>query len=125
MQTWINALATTCQCCAQGKNARRTARDQRCCAPGSCCSSFPVTSTLADARKVLRSALSHARTEELVTRNVAGLARLPTSRKRKGKAWSTEEARRFLESARRDGDPLYAAYVLVLVCELAKARCWG
>lgn len=59
-----------------------------------------------DARKVLRSALSHAQTEELVTRNVAGLAKLPASRRRKGNAWSTDEARRFLESARRDRDPL-------------------
>jgi integrase len=74
---------------------------------------------------VLRSALSHAQTEELVTRNVAGLAKLPASRKRKGKAWSTEEARRFLESARSDGDPLYAAYVLVLVCGLRKGEVLG
>src|SRR4051794_30116040 len=118
VQTWLNALATTCQCCAQGKDARRPARQQRCCAAGACCSSFPVTSTLGDVRKVLRSALSHPQTEELVTRNVAGLAKLPASRRRKGKAWSTDEARRFLESARRDGDPLYAAYVLVLVCGL-------
>ncbi len=51
VQTWLNALATTCQCCAQGKDARRPAREQRCCAAGSCCKSFPVTSTLGDARK--------------------------------------------------------------------------
>jgi integrase len=84
-----------------------------------------VTSTLGDARKVLRSALSHAQTEELITRNVAGLAKLPASRTRKGKAWSTDEARRFLKSARRDGDPLYAAYVLVLVCGLGKGEVLG
>jgi integrase len=125
VQTWLNALATTCQCCAQGKDARRPARQQRCCAAGACCSSFPATSTLGDARKVIRSALSHAQTEELVARNVAGLAKLPASRKRKGKAWSTDEARRFLESARRDGDPLYAAYVLVLVCGLRKGEVLG
>jgi integrase len=70
-------------------------------------------------------ALSHAQTEELVTRNVAGLAKLPASRKRKGKAWSTEEAHRFLESARSDGDSLYAAYVLVLVCGLRKGEVLG
>jgi hypothetical protein len=25
VQTWLNSLATTCQCCAQGKDARRPA----------------------------------------------------------------------------------------------------
>ena len=60
-----------------------------------------------------------------MTRNIAGLAKLPASRKRKGKAWSTEEARSFLESARRDADPLYAAYVLVLVCGLRKGEVLG
>jgi hypothetical protein len=34
-------------------------------------------------------------------------------------------ARRFLESARRDGDPVYAAYVLVLVCGLRKGEVLG
>ena len=61
-------------------------------------------------RKVRRSALSHAMTEELVSRNVAVLVKLPPARRLKGQAWSTEEARRFLEYARRDNDPLYAAY---------------
>jgi integrase len=74
---------------------------------------------------VLRSALSHAQTEGLITRNVAGLAKLPAARKHRGKSWSTDEARRFLESARRDGDPLYAAYVLVLVCGLRKGEVLG
>ena len=32
VQTWLNALATTCQCCAQGEDARRPARLQRYCA---------------------------------------------------------------------------------------------
>jgi integrase len=125
VQTWINTTAVSCQCCAQGKDARRPAKRQRCCAVGACCSGVPSTTTLGDARKVLRSALSHAQTEELITRNVAALAKLPTSRRRKGKAWSTEEARRFLESARRDGDPLYAAYVLVLVLGLRKGEVLG
>jgi integrase len=40
-------------------------------------------------------------------------------------AWSSDEARRFLESARTDGDPLYAAYVLVLVLGLRKGEVLG
>ncbi|SDY44777.1 Site-specific recombinase XerD [Micromonospora pattaloongensis] len=123
VQSWINALATACQCCAQGKDARRAM--PRCCAAGACCSNLPAASTLGDARKVLRSALSHAQKEELLSRNVATLVKLPAGRRRKGKAWSTEEARRFLESARRDRDPLYAAYVLVLVLGLRKGEVLG
>ncbi len=74
---------------------------------------------------MLRSALSHAMTEELISRNVAALVKLPSIRRRKGQAWTTEEARRFLESARRDGDPYYAAYVLVLVLGLRKGEVLG
>ena len=39
--------------------------------------------------------------------------------------WTSEEARRFLESARSDSDPLYAAYVLVLVLGLRKGEVLG
>lgn len=80
---------------------------------------------MADLRKILRSALSHAMTEELIARNVAALAKLPAARPRKSQAWSSDEARRFLESARTDGDPFYAAYVLVLVLGLRKGEVLG
>jgi integrase len=43
----------------------------------------------------------------------------------RGKAWSSEEARRFLESAMTDRDPLYAAYMLVLVLGLRKREVLG
>jgi integrase len=125
VQTWINAVAKTCQCCAQGKDARRKSTSQRCCAIGKCCRQTPSSHSLADLRKVLRSALSHAQTEELVTRNVAKLAKLPTVRRKKGNAWSSEEARAFLESARRDHDPLYAAYVLILILGFRKGEVLG
>jgi integrase len=125
VQSWINALARTCQCCAQGKDAQRSPAQQRCCAAGRCCADYPSVATIGDARKVLRSALSHAQTEELISKNVAALVKLPAGRRRKGKAWSTEEARRFLESAKSDSDPLYAAYVLVLVLGLRKGEVLG
>jgi hypothetical protein len=40
--------------------------------------------------------------EEFVARNVAELVTTPKQRKRKIVRWSSEEARRFLESARAD-----------------------
>jgi integrase len=38
---------------------------------------------------------------------------------------TADEARRFLESAKRDRDPLYAAYVLILVLGLRKGEVIG
>ncbi len=128
VQSWFNQLQSECQCCAQGKDQKRAQRDQalaRCCAKGECCHSYASGRTIKDARTVLRSALSNAMSEELVDRNVAALVKAPTLRPRKVKAWTSEEARRFLESARHDNDTLYAAFVLVLVLGLRKGEVLG
>ena len=50
--------------------------------------------------------------QELVERNVAELVTAPRQRKRHVVPWSSEDARRFLESARGDCDAMFAAYVL-------------
>lgn len=50
---------------------------------------------------------------------------MPKPRKRKVKPWTAEEARCFLESARKGGDPLYAAYVLILVLGLRRGEALG
>ncbi len=126
VQAWLNGLPSKCQCCAQGKDARRLERGQaRCCAVGDCCKSFPSPRTIKDLRTVLRSALGSAMRDELVERNVAALVKSPRQRKRKVVSWSSEEARRFLESARLDGDSMYAAFVLVLVLGLRKGEVLG
>ena len=78
--------------------------------------------TIKDIRDVLRAALANAVAEELVPRNVAAIVRLPNPRKPQRQWWSVEEARAFLESARRDRDPLYAAYVLILVLGLRRGE---
>jgi integrase len=49
----------------------------------------------------------------------------PPKRRGQGSAWSVEEASRFLASARADDDPLYAAYVLILVNGLRKGEVLG
>ena len=64
-------------------------------------------------------------TEELVSRNVATMVRAPRLRPRKIVPWSSEEARRFLESARNDADSFYAVFVLVLVLGLRKGEVLG
>jgi integrase len=47
------------------------------------------------------------------------------ARSRRPKPWTVEEARQFLESARADGDALYAAYVLILVLGLRRGEVLG
>jgi integrase len=81
--------------------------------------------TIKDVRDVLRAALANAVAEELLSRNVAAIVRLPTPRRPQRQWWSVEEARAFLESARRDQDPLYAAYVLILVLGLRRGEALG
>jgi integrase len=128
VQTWLNKLAKVCQCCAQGKDAARPTAKQRCCAVGDCCQSYAGRRTVQAARNTLRAALNHARVaDELVSRNVAAYAKVPgpSRRRRKGSAWSVEEASRFLASARDDGDPFHAAYVLILINALRKGEVLG
>jgi integrase len=128
VQTWINRLATICQCCVQGKDAARPEGRRRCCAIGACCGEHAGRRTVQAARNTLRAALNHARTsEELVSRNVAAFAKVPSppKRRRKGSVWSAAEASRFLASAREDDDPFYAAYVLILVSGLRKGEVIG
>jgi integrase len=125
IRQWINKLTRTCQCCAQGKDAARSAPKRRCCAVGKCCRETLSPQSRKDARATLRAALTCAVEEEIITRNPVGVIRLPAPRKSKGRVWTVDEARRFLESARHDCDPLYAAYVLILVLGLRKGEVLG
>jgi integrase len=128
VQAWLNKLAKKCQCCVQGKDAARPKDCQRCCAIGACCHSYAGRRTVQAARNTLRAALNHAKaSDELVSRNVATFVKVPTppKRRRKGSAWSVEEASQFLASAREDSDPLYAAYVLLLINGLRKGEILG
>jgi integrase len=86
---------------------------------------MPSGTTVVHIRRVLRTVLAQAVTDGLITRNVARFVKLPPARPGKRRAWSSDEARRFLESARADRDPLYAAYVLVLVLGLRKGEVLG
>jgi integrase len=125
VQAWLTRVRQACQCCVQGKDAARPKDRRRCCAVGRCCHQQISDRTARDLRTVLRSALGRAISEELVSRNVAALVKVPPARKHRRDAWSVEEARRFLESARQENDPLYAAYVLTLVLGLRKGEVLG
>jgi integrase len=123
VRTWVNGLLEQCQCCAQGKDARRDTA--RCCAAGNCCRQVASRRTVQDARAVLRSALTNAMTEELISKNVAALVKVRSARKVQRHPWSVEEARQFLEAARSVRDPLYAAYALILVLGFRRGEALG
>ena len=95
--------STRCQCCAQGKDASRD--EPKCCAVGRCCRQLASEWTIHRAWTVLRSVLSAAMREELVTRNVAALVTVPVPRTRKPTVWTVDQARQFLESARAGRRP--------------------
>ena len=69
VQPWLNRLASQCQWCAQGKDARRALHGTaRCCAIGKCCHRVASPRTIKDVRTVLRSALDSAVRQELIDR---------------------------------------------------------
>jgi integrase len=125
VQVWLNQVGRTCQCCAQAKDGRKPPARRQCCAIGICCRELPSATTIDHIRRVLRAMLSQAVSDGYAASNAAKSVRLPTIRTRKRKAWTSDEARRFLESARADGDRLYPAYVLVLVVGLRKGEVLG
>ncbi len=72
---------------------------------------------------MLRTALTAATREELVTRNVASLVEAPKVVSRETTPWSLDETLTFLEEARRD--PLYAAFVLAIAMGLRRGEVLG
>ena len=125
IRQWLNKLALVCQCCAQGKDAAWPQGKRRCCAIGQCCHATLSARSRADARDTLRAAYTCAVEDELISRNPAAVIRLPTPRTRKRRWWTVDDARRFLESVRSAGEPLYAAFVLILVLGLRKGEVLG
>jgi integrase len=128
VQAWLDHLSTTCQCCAQGKDAARPEPKQRCCAVGQCCESRASRRTIQAARNTLRTALNQARaSSQPVRRNVVAYTTLPSpaARNPNSPAWTAAEANRFLSSARDNNDPFYAAYVLILINALSRGEALG
>jgi len=74
-------------------------------------------------RNVLSAALTRAMREEIISRNVARLATLPAVDAKRNQPWTADEARAFLRVARYD--PLYPAFVLLLVYGLRRGEALG
>ncbi|RRR69685.1 site-specific integrase [Streptomyces sp. RP5T] len=125
VREWLTKLAGICQCCAQGKDAKRPEDRQRCCAIGECCEAYPSRRVVQAARDALRAALTHAVTEEEISKNVASLVKVPKPRRRRIKPWSVVEAGGFLADSLSREDPLFAAWVLVLSLGLRRGEVLG
>jgi integrase len=74
-------------------------------------------------KTVLSSALMRAMREELIVRNVARLAEIPAWERKPITPWTAAEARAFLDAA--TGDPLYPAFVLLLLYGLRRGEVLG
>lgn len=125
VRRWLHRLTTGCQCCLQGKDAARRPARQACCALGRCCGQRLARRTVLDARAVLRSALNEAVADRLISHNPAAAVRLAPARPRRRSAWTAEQARHFLASARDDADPHYVGYVLLLCLGLRRGELLG
>ncbi|MEU6496399.1 site-specific integrase [Streptomyces sp. NPDC046984] len=82
-----------------------------------------TAATAKEAHRVLRTALTAAVREELITRNVAALVEPPRVKQQEIRPWSLEETLSFLEAAR--ADPLYAAFVLAIAMGLRRGELVG
>ncbi|MFC8490979.1 tyrosine-type recombinase/integrase [Streptomyces sp. NPDC057235] len=82
-----------------------------------------TAATAKESHRVLRTALTAACREELITRNVATLVEPPRSKARELSPWSLDETLDFLAASRRD--PLYAAFVLAIAMGLRRGELIG
>ncbi|QIP70932.1 site-specific integrase [Streptomyces sp. VN1] len=82
-----------------------------------------TAATAKESHRVLRSALSSACREELITRNVAKLVEPPRTDYRELKPWTLDETLDFLTASRKD--PLYAAFVLAIAMGLRRGEIIG
>ncbi|MFE9553209.1 tyrosine-type recombinase/integrase [Streptomyces sp. NPDC006703] len=79
--------------------------------------------TAKESHRVLRSALTAACREELISRNVVKLVPAPRVQSRELKPWDLKETTTFLEAARED--PLYAAFVVAVALGLRRGEVLG
>jgi integrase len=82
-----------------------------------------TAATARESHKVLRSALTAACREELITRNVVTLVEPPSVESRDLSPWSLDETLAFLTAARADS--LYAAFVLAIALGFRRGEIVG
>ena len=104
VRTFLDRIATTCQCCTWGwdaardPNHRRADKRPRCCALGKCCRKTIKPATVRYVRAILSAALADGVREDVLGRNVASAVRLPTPRS-DFQPFTLGESRRYLLAA--------------------------
>ena len=102
VRAWLTGLQSLCQCCAQGKDAKRASMGKGAlprAAAGEVLQRRPVVEgSIQHILRVLRAALQDAVDEELLNRNVARLVQLRVTDKRNVRAFTV---RRPFASSRR------------------------
>ena len=89
----------------------------------SVCSRFPSTRQVQFIHAVLRNALSNAEREEIITRNVAKLVRMPSPRYKVGKGLALGDVKRLLAEARQTR--LCGLYVLAATLGFRRGELLG
>ncbi|GAB3345976.1 tyrosine-type recombinase/integrase [Micromonospora halotolerans] len=122
VKAFMDEFRRKCLCCTAGLDKNRRS-DRQCCSVGRCCERYPSTRQIQFVHAVLRNALQHAMREELVSRNVAKLVRVPSPRYRIGKGLSVDQVRRLLAAA--EGHRLYPLYVVAATLGLRRGELLG
>lgn len=121
---FMSTLRAKCLCCANGKNAWRNPGGEPCCRDGHpCCERRPTVRHVQYVHAVLRNALSCAWREELVSRNVAQLVKVPTPKYKVGKGLPVEQAKKLLAAAK--GSRWYPLYVTAATLGLRHGELLG
>lgn len=118
VRVFVNQVRSMCVCCERGLDEAG-----ECCTAGQCCDRRLSQRMVQFIHAVLRNALQNAVREEIITRNVAKLVRVPAPEYETGRGLSVVEAQRLLSAA--TGDRLYALYVLALALGLRRAELLG
>ncbi|MFF4405876.1 tyrosine recombinase XerC [Streptomyces sp. NPDC001404] len=82
-----------------------------------------TAATAKESHRVLRSAITAACRDELITRNVVQLVEAPTVEPYEGRLWTLDQTLTFIMAARRD--PLYAAFMLAVGLGLRRGELVG
>lgn len=122
VKTFLDAFRNKCLCCASKADSNRPASRQ-CCSIGNCCNHYPGARQIQYVHAVLRNALQHAMREELISRNVAKLVKVPSPRYKVGKGLSVEQVRKILATVK--GHRLYPLYVVAATMGLRRGELLG
>lgn len=127
LRSFLNRAKSTCQCCAQGKDAARVTAGQsaRCCAkrPRACCEQMPSDGTIRHLHRMVRAALQDAVVDGLIAENPARNLRLSHKYRPRFTPLTGAEAKQLLQTARNDR--LFALYAVALSLGLRRGEALG